>query len=229
MKTLNNVILFLSILSISGIVYGADNVTKNENSETKKEETVTFSTEVTQAKDNATSKAENELDKFGFGPAIFLIEYDEEILKDSKDIKVRGDGTISSSGSKYSASLGVELHYDFSFGRKIKCYSNCNVASNWNVTSSHRLSPFIGLFDIENGINGMAAGFIYGYTKGDSNGENKTTLNFGVGWTVHKDRLVLSSDVKEGLIPLADLNFEDYTQRKDVEGLTFMLSVNMGF
>lgn len=182
-----------------------------------------------EAKDQAANQADSELDQFGFGPALYMIKYDEEILKDSKDVTLRGDGSISSSGSDYSVTLGLELHYDFSFGHKLKCYSNCDNSANWNVTSSHRISPFLGLFDVDNGINGMAVGLIYGYTKGDGKGENKATLNFGVGKVIHKDRLVLAHDIKEGAVPPSDLNVEDYTERKDVDGITFMISANFGF
>lgn len=182
-----------------------------------------------EAEQDATDDAAKELNQFGFGPALYFIKYSEEILKDSKDVTVRGDGTIASSGSKYSATLGLEVHYDFSFGHNTKCYSDCTKKSNWTVTASHRLSPFIGIFDVENGINGMAVGLIYGYTKGDAKGTNKATLNFGVGWTIHKDRLILSSDAKEGQTPPANLNVEDYTERTDVNGVTLMVSANFGF
>ena len=187
------------------------------------------STSAEKAKDQAANKADNELDQFGFGPALYMIKYDEEVLKDSKDVTLRGDGSISSSGSDYSVTLGFELHYDFSFGHKLKCYTNCNDSTNWNVTSSHRVSPFIGLFDVDNGINGMTVGLIYGYTKGDGKGENKSTLNFGVGKVIHKDRLVLAGDIEEGVAPPSGLNVEDYTERKDVDGLAFMISANYGF
>jgi hypothetical protein len=75
----------------------------------------------------------------------------------------------------------------------------------------------------------MAAGLIYGYTKGNINGDNKVTLNFGIGKTIHKDRLVLARDVSEGAAPPANLNAVDYTERKDVKGTTLMISVNFGF
>lgn len=181
------------------------------------------------AKTSATVQASNELDKFEFGPALYLIQYDDEVLTDAKDVSIRGDGSIVSSGSEYSATFGLELHYDFSFGHKLKCNLNCDNSSNWNVTSSHRISPFIGLFDIENGINGIAAGVIYGYTKGDGKGQNKATLNFGIGKVIHKNQLVLSSDIVEGVVPPTNLLVEDYTERKDVNGWTVMISANFGF
>ena len=37
---------------------------------------------------------ESNLDQFGFAPAFFYIVYDEEVLSDSKDVRLRGDGTI---------------------------------------------------------------------------------------------------------------------------------------
>ncbi|MEW8439619.1 MAG: hypothetical protein AB2689_15840 [Candidatus Thiodiazotropha taylori] len=203
-----------------------------EDKQESKDSTTTgikFST-TEDAEENAKNEASTDLDQFGFGPALFIIKYDKEVLKDSKEVKLRGDGTISANGSEYTASLGVELHYDFSFGHKVKCYSDdCTVSKNWNRISSHRISPYLGLFDIENGINGIAAGLIYGYTKADLENNNTKTLNFGVGWTVHKDRLVLSGDVEEGAIPPSNLTIDDYTERKDVNGLSLMVSVNFGF
>lgn len=182
-----------------------------------------------EARQEATLQADSELDQFGFGPALYVIRYDDEVLRDAKDVSLRGDGSLSASGSDYSVTLGLEVHYDFSFGHKLKCYSACENSANWNVTSSHRISPFLGLFDVDNGINGIAVGLIYGYTKGDGKGKNRATLNFGIGKVFHKDRLVLAGDVQEGAVPPAGLNVEDYTSREDVEGVTLMISANIGF
>jgi hypothetical protein len=59
------------------------------------------------AKDTANRSAATDLAQFGFGPALFLIAYDDEILEDSKDVTLRGDGSISASGTDYSVTLGA--------------------------------------------------------------------------------------------------------------------------
>lgn len=183
------------------------------------------------AKQAADEKAEKELDQFGFGPALYIIKYDDEVLADSKDVTVRGDGTISAKGTEYSTSLGMELHYDFSFGRTISCFGSeeyCRDVTNYELTTAHRLSPFLGLYDVDNGINGIAVGVVYGYIKQHKD-KAALTLNTGLGWTVHKDRLVLGSGLSEGDAPPSGLKVEDYTERKDVTGAVLMISVNMGF
>lgn len=184
------------------------------------------------AREEADKDAENELDQFGFGPALYVIKYKDKVLSDSKDVYTRGDGTISTKGSDFSTSLGLELHYDFSFARTVTCFKTkeeCKDVENYELTTAHRLSPFLGFYDVDNGINGIAAGIVYGYIKQHKNDENPVTLNTGIGWTVHKDRLVLGKGLTNGSLPPAGLNVEDYTERKDVTGLTLMISVNMGF
>ncbi len=218
-----------AVILISGNLFAEEIGKQPDEPENNVEEDLEEEVTEEKAKEKATTKVDSELGKFGFGPALYLIQYDEEVLADSKDVRIRGDGSVASNGSEYSVTLGVELHYDFSFGHKLKCYRDCKDTTNWNVTSSHRISPFIGLFDVDNGINGMAAGIIYGYTKGDRKNENKTTLNFGAGKVIHKDRLTLSNDVEEGEVPPTEFAIEDYTERKDIKGLTFMISVNFGF
>ena len=203
-------------------------ITQQANTPQKAEDKVETEEEKI-AKKKAEPLIENELDKLGFGPALFIVNYDQEVLDDASDVSVRGDGSIASSGTDYNATLGFELHYDFSFGRKLSCISGCDIPANWYASSSHRLSPFIGVFDVQNGINGIAAGIVYGYTKGDGKEKNRTTLNFGIGWTIHKDRLVLARGVREGVGPPAGLTVQEYTERKDVEGIALMVSANFGF
>lgn len=228
MNYLFKVIIFLSSFPL------AFHATANATDKSSAAETLKKAA-IDKAKSEADEKSKSELSKLGFGPALYLIKYDDEVLKDSKDIALRGDGKISTSGSDYSVTLGLELHFDFSVSRTITCNIGCEDRSNWSLTSSHRLSPFIGLFDVENGINGIAVGIIYGYTrysdtsKTESSKDNKVTLNFGVGKIIHKDRLVLSSDLKEGSIPPTELKTEDYAERKDTEGITFIISANFGF
>jgi hypothetical protein len=188
------------------------------------------SLEVMKAKSEATDVSVKNLESFGFGPALYFIQYKDEVLKDPKDVRVRGDGSIVSNGSKFSVNFGLEVHYDFAFFSDAKCIPglSCDNYKNYSLKSSHIISPFLGVFDIENGINGIAAGVIYGYTK-EKKEKHKLVFNVGVGWMVHKGQQVLSSDVIEGTVPPANLQVEDYTERKDVEGITIMISSNFGF
>lgn len=170
-------------------------------------------------------KEDGDLDQFGFAPAFFYIAYDKEVLSDSKDVRVRGDGSISAEGTRHATGVGLEVHYSFSFwGRKC-----CKANEKTNGTSAHSISPFLGLYDLDDGINGIAIGAVYGYLRGDENYQNKTALNVGVGWTVHKNRLTLARGVDEGRVPESTLTVEDYTEKKDVEGITLMISASIGF
>jgi len=219
--------IFVSILFLSLPLIANENP---DPIDSKKETDVKETPEL--AKQAADQKAEEKLDQFGFGPALYIIKYDDEVLADSKDVSVRGDGTVSTKGTEYSTSLGLELHYDFSFGRTITCFGSdekCRDVANYELTTAHRLSPFLGLYDVDNGINGIAAGVVYGYIKQHKNDKTPVTLNAGLGWTVHKNRLVLGSGLSKGSAPPSDLKVEDYAERKDVTGTVLMISVNMGF
>lgn len=179
------------------------------------------------------------LDQFGFGPALFVIEYDRNVIRDSKDVRLRGDGTLSVNDSGYITALGVEVHYGITLGGETlgaKCRINkmkilleiCDL-SKADYTTGHIISPYLGLYDLENGFGGITYGIVYGYWKADKDLKNQTALNIGLGWTVHKDQLVLGDGLKEGAVPPADLSIEDYTQRKDVEGIVLMISASVGF
>lgn len=188
-----------------------------------------------QSPGNSDSFPEN-LNDFSFVPAFYLISYKDEVLQDSKDIKIRSNGKISSSGSKYSTAIGLETHYDIAF--LIRCKKDHTKLSfkNGNCDSSevteftgHTISPYIGLYDFNNGINGLTVGILYGYWKADSKFDKKSSLNIGLGWTVHKDRLVLADGINEGDVVDATLDIEDYTERKDIKGITLMISASIGF
>ncbi len=175
------------------------------------------------------------LDQFGFGPALFIVSYDDEVLKDSKDVRVRGDGSVSTSGSEYSTAIGLEVHYSWAF--KYKCRVDGFVLEDKKkckdypkaISSGHTISPYLGLYDFDNGIDGIAAGVTYGYWRGNNLFNERTSLNIGLGWTVHKDQLVLADGVKEGQAVPTGLEAEDYTERKDVEGVVLMISASVGF
>ena len=148
-----------------------------------------------------------DLSAIGFGPAFYVIYYDDEVLQSSNDVRVRGDGTVAADGSEYD--------FTFSFDEKKK--------------TEHKLSPFLGVYDLDDGIKGIAAGFIYGYQKSRPKSDQRVTLNVGIGWTVHKDRLVMAEELSDRETPPAGLNVEDYSEKKDVEGTVLMLSANFGF
>jgi len=187
---------------------------------------------ITQTLEEAQKDPNNpasELSNFGFGPAFFMIYYKEEILEDSKDVRVRGDAEIDSSGTKFGTAIGLEVHYDFSIKPNRKGYKSGGADTTWTHSNGHVVSPFVGLYDVDNGINGLALGVMYGYWKGDTKFQNRTSLNMGLGYTVHRDRLVLANGVKEGNTPAPGLSIEDYTTRKDVEGIIFMISISRDF
>ncbi|MEJ2373751.1 MAG: hypothetical protein P8Y16_08200 [Sulfurimonas sp.] len=91
------------------------------------------SLEVMKAKSEATDVSVKNLESFGFGPALYFIQYKDEVLKDPKDVRVRGDGSIVSSGSKFSVNFGLEVHYDFAFFSDAKCIPglSCNNYKNY--------------------------------------------------------------------------------------------------
>lgn len=163
--------------------------------------------------------------QLGFAPALYAVHYRHNVLADSKDVRLRGDGTISASGTRFATYMGVEVHYGFSTFNVAVLGPNREVVS----TRGHTFSPFIGLFDIDSGINGIAVGAMYSYWNGDKDYKKTSAMNIGLGWTLHKNRLVLSDGVREGQAPGAGLTAEDYTQRKDVKGLTLSVSASFGF
>jgi hypothetical protein len=233
-------LLIMAFLLASVTVFA---VTPNEDVEDVDDvNAIINSVETNEAKDSdkirvgavKTAITPEDLAEFGFGPAFFIISYDDKVLQDSKSASVRGDGAISSSGSKYSTAIGLEVHYGFSFGNKLKCFNTeivckVNIKENYSASSGHTISPFLGVYDLNNGINGIVAGIMYGFWRGDGDFKNRSALNFGLGWTVHKNQLVLANGVNEGRTPPAGLITADYTERKDVTGLTLMVSGSIGF
>lgn len=170
-----------------------------------------------------------DLSSFGFGPAFYMISYDDEILEDSTNVTIRGDGSLISSGSSYGTSLGLELHYDWSLWGNRKGYTDADGNTKWTHSNGVVLSPFIGLFDVDNGIKGLAAGLMFGYWRGDENFQNRTSVNIGLGYAIHRDQLVLSKGVSEGNPPPSGFTVEDYTTRDDVGGTILTISVSVDF
>jgi hypothetical protein len=164
--------------------------------------------------------------QFGFAPALYAVRYNRPVLGDSKDVRLRGDGTLTAGGSRMATYMGVELHYGASaFNKAVTDPVTGKIVS----TRGHSFSPFVGLFDIDGGINGLALGAVYSYWNGDKDYGKKSALNIGIGWTLHRNRLVLSDAVREGEAPRTGLTADDYTQRKDVRGVTVMVSSSFGF
>ena len=214
--------LITLLLILSTTSFGQETETGQNNDET------------TNGNNGVTNGEPGNLNEFGFGPALFVVNYDTNILHDSKDVRLRGDGTISTSDSGYATHLGVEVHYDFSLWAKCrrlgkKSKKMCADPEKWDSTSGHTISPYLGFFDIEDGFHGISFGVMYGFWRADNQLNNRTALNVGLGWTVHKDRLVLGENLKEGEAPPPNLSVEDYTMRKDVEGVTAMISASIGF
>ena len=121
------------------------------------------------------------------------------------------------------------MHYDFSLWGKRFGSKDSNGNTIWEKSRGIILSPFLGVYDIEKGINGLAAGVVFGYWKGNGNFGERTSLNIGYGITVHRNQLVMGEGIKEGSVPQIGLVEDDYTTRSDVKGRVFMLSVSVGF
>ena len=160
-----------------------------------------------------------DLNGFGFGPALYMIRYQDSVIEDPRDVRLRGDGTLYADQTKSNVVLGVEAHYNFGIG-----YTKPD-KSQWGW----KASPYFGLFDVSDGINGLAAGIMLGVWHIDAKGENPKALNIGVGAITHKRRLVLADDVAVGAAPPPDLDVADYTRRRDIHGFAVTLSVSMGF
>ena len=183
-------------------------------------------------------EAEKEFDdfgsllQFGFGPAFYFISYTEEVLRDSKDFSKRGDSTISTAGSKYATEMGLEVHYSFSFFERkyLKTRFDGNGEIQREVRSlGHTISPFLGLYDFNNGINGVVFGILYGFWRGNDTYNDRIYFNFGIGGTIHKDRLVLADGVEEGTKMVTDMTEQDYLERRDVVGAAVMVSIAYSF
>ncbi len=171
---------------------------------------------------------------FGFGPALFLVNYDQEILSDANDIRIRQNNTIGISGNRKESYLGLELHYGFSFWTKCrngfsKKKPPCNDKNKWTASSGHTFTPYLGLFDLEDGFNGYSLGVLYGFWRGDNEFSGKKALNFGIGRFVHKNRLVATRGITDGGDAVTDFEISDYSHKKDVYGLSLMISAEIGF
>lgn len=166
--------------------------------------------------------------QFGFGPAIYFVRYNEEVVSDSKDVRVRSDGTIDFSGSAYSTPLGLEVHYAFSIPGSVYSYGK-NDDGTWASSKGWVASPFVGIYDVDSGIDGLATGLMLGFWRGDSKFENRSSLNIGLGYTIHRNRIVLAEGLSEGDVSPEGLDSIDLTTRKDVGGFVLLVSASVGF
>ncbi len=166
------------------------------------------------------------LQGIGAGPAFYVLHYNRAVIADVRDVRLRGDGTIDASETRTSTSLGLEVHYNF--GPK---YTYTQSRTNHTVVGKGgwAISPYLGIFDVSSGVNGIALGILAGVWRADKDGQNKKALNAGIGYFVHKNRLVLANDVRDGGVPPAALESSDYTRRRDVSGVTLTISASIGF
>jgi hypothetical protein len=165
-----------------------------------------------------TNKVNTDMGLFGIGPAYYMIRYNEEILPEYYETTGEMNATVAASGSQYTTAVGLELHYNYSFAGDLLPI---------DVRASHGFSasPFLGLYDFDDGIDGIIVGAMFGYWRGEGNYKFKPSLNLGIGYTVHMDQLVLADGVAEGD---AILPGDNYIERKDVGGwaLTFSAAIN---
>ena len=162
----------------------------------------------------------------GAGPAFYVLRYADPIIEDSRDVRLRSNGTVEANETRTSTSLGVEVHYRIGLTYNIvRDKNDSTVVKTWGWSAS----PYLGVFDVSNGINGVAVGLMGGVWRGDKNGENQKALNIGIGYFTHKNRVVLADDVTRGQVPPPDLEPVDFTRKRDVDGLTLTISASVGF
>ncbi|MFC0679541.1 hypothetical protein ACFFGH_17020 [Lysobacter korlensis] len=163
----------------------------------------------------------------GFGPAFYFLRYKNHVIEDARDVRVRTNGTLEANQTRTSSSLGLEVHANLGKGWNV-CDGECtatNVISTWGW----KASPYLGVFDVSDGINGLTAGVVAGVWRGDKEGDSRTALNLGIGYFTHKNQLVLADDVQIGQALPAGLAVADATRKTDVSGITVFVSASMGF
>lgn len=169
----------------------------------------------------------NAIRQFGFGPALYFIKYNDEIVDDSRQVNVRSDSTIDFPGSQWAAPIGLEVHYAISLRRPRRFRTPGE--SLWASSRGFVLSPSLGVYDIDNGIDGLSAGVIFGFWRGNGNFEPESHLNFGAGLTVHRNQAVLANGIEEGMILPEGLQDTDLTTLRDVWGYYVLVSATVGF
>ena len=174
-----------------------------------------------------TEEKGSNFSQFGFGPALYFVRYNDEIIDDSRQIVIRSDSTIDFPGSRYAVPLGLEVHYSFSLRRPTRYRPNSNV--DWQRSTGLIASPFLGIYDVDNGVDGLAGGVLIGYWKGDGNFNRESVLNAGVGVTVHRNQVVLAEGIEEGMRVPSGFTETDLTTLRDVWGFQLLISATVGF
>ena len=164
----------------------------------------------------------------GFGPALFGITYNDRIVDNSDEVVITSDSLVKFPGSRRSIPLGFEAHWNIKIPGTVWRFKPKG-ATKWASSIGGVIGPFVGIYDVDNGINGFAVGGVVGFWRGDGNFENRAVLNFGLGYTVHRKRLVLVDGVRDNTKVPTGKGVADLTTRNDVEGFTFMVSAHVGF
>lgn len=163
----------------------------------------------------------------GFAPAYYILAYDRDVFETPDSVRLRSDGKLTTNGSKSASYIGLEAHWDLTW--KTTTYIGTGLGKIPTGSKGHGFSPYVGVFDISDSINGFSIGALYSIWKGDENYENRTALNFGIGYFLHQNRYVLSKGLELNDVPPAELEQIDYTRKTDVEGVNIVISANIGF
>jgi hypothetical protein len=171
-------------------------------------------------------------EKFGFGPAIYLINYDEEIIDDAtSDVRINNAGQVSADTTRSATHLGLEVHY--TFWTKPTVRYKPDPAQNGKLvrdsTSGWSVSPTVGIFDLDDGISGQAYGLVYSRWHGDANFTRQRALNIGATYINHRKRTVFVDGVDDGKALPAGFQLSDVTRKKDVNGFAIFISYSLGF
>lgn len=172
-----------------------------------------------------TGNANREMGLFGIGPAYYMIRYNEEVLPEYYDEDGVANGNIVASGSQYTSEAGLELHYNYAFASGRSLGLPIDAAARHGFSAS----PFLGLYDFDDGIDGIIVGVTLGYWRRGGDYKIKPSLNLGIGYTVHMDQLVLAEGVDEGILIPAGFNTGNYIERKDVGGWALTLAASINF
>ncbi len=173
-----------------------------------------------------SNKVNRDMGLFGIGPAFYIIRYNEEVLSESHDASVTAEGGIDASGAQYAAELGLEVHYNLSFASGRCCLGVPIGAGN---PREYSVSPFLGLYDFDDGVDGIILGTKFSYWRGDGKYKFKPALSLGIGYTVHMDQLVLANGADEGDLVPAGADIANYMERKDVGGWALTLSASVNY
>ena len=158
---------------------------------------------------------ETQFSSLGFGPALFFNFYTKHRVFEKKEDAQTDLGSVSN----FTPGLIVHYGWDFRVKAVLKPDDPNNLAKPWKVigTRGFAASPFIGLFDFEKGINGGAFGLLGSYWRGDERGENRRSLNMGIGLTVQRDVLAEKRDAADSTV-----------KKRDVFGIAIVLSTTLG-